>query len=201
MFGGFAAAADRHLGALTLPSKSCGVPDLVVIVGPIASGKSTVASALAGRFREKGRAVAVLDLDDVINAIGGFVTLSPKHFRQAQIVYGQLVGAWLHQGFDVIAHGPFFQPHEREALLHAVPEEIEPRHVQLLATYEVALKRVAADPTRGLSKLPDLLRRTYDRVESLLPTLPRSDWTFDTTVSSCEEIVDDLAVAILIETR
>ena len=40
------------------------MPYLVVIIGPIASGKSTVAEELGGQFRQAGRAVAVLDLDD-----------------------------------------------------------------------------------------------------------------------------------------
>jgi hypothetical protein len=82
------------------------VPELVVIVGPIASGKSTVAGALGRRFMAAGRAVAVLDLDDVVDTIGGFGDLTPQRFRQAQVVHGQLVGAWLRQSFDVIAHGP-----------------------------------------------------------------------------------------------
>jgi hypothetical protein len=77
------------------------VPELVVIVGPIASGKSTVAGALGRRFMAAGRAVAVLDLDDVVDTIGGFGDLTPQRFRQAQVVYGQLVGAWLRQSFDV----------------------------------------------------------------------------------------------------
>jgi hypothetical protein len=50
--------------------------------------------------------------------------------------------------------------------------------VQLLATYEVALERTALDSARTLSKDPKLLRLTYDRVESLLPTMPRSEWIF-----------------------
>ena len=153
--------------------KSGGVPDLVLIIGPIASGKSMVASALGRRFRDADRAVAVLDLDDVVSTIGGFVDLTPEGWRRAQIVNGELVGAWLRQGLDVIAHGPFFEPQENEALLHAVPQGIEPRRVQLSATYEVALERVTGDPLRKLSKDPEFLRRAYERVESLLPTLPR----------------------------
>jgi adenylylsulfate kinase-like enzyme len=47
------------------------VPELIVIVGPIASGKSTVAYELGSRFRAADRSVAVLDLDDVVETIGG----------------------------------------------------------------------------------------------------------------------------------
>lgn len=46
-------------------------PTLVVIVGPIASGKSTVAAALAVELRRTGRRVAVLDM------IGRFDELLP----------------------------------------------------------------------------------------------------------------------------
>lgn len=44
---------------------------LVIIVGPIASGKSTVANGVATELRESGEAVAVVDLDDVVEMIGG----------------------------------------------------------------------------------------------------------------------------------
>jgi hypothetical protein len=186
---------------MSLLSKDGGMPDLVVIIGPIGSGKSTVACALGDRFRQTGRSVAVLDFDDVVDTIGGFVDLAPEHFRQAQIVHGQLVGAWLRQGLDVIAHGPFFEAHELDALLHAVPEGIEPRRVQLLTTYTVALDRVASDPARKPSKQPEFLRHAYDRVECLLPTMPHSDWTYDTNTTSSQEIVDRLAAALLNERR
>ena len=167
------------------------VPELIVIVGPIASGKSTIAYELGSRLRAAGRAVAVLDLDDVVDTIGGFAGL--------QLVYGDLVGAWLRQRLDVVAHGPFFEPEEDEALLHAVPAGVTPRRVQLLATYEVALERTTLDSDRGLSKDPKLLRFAYDRVASLLSTMPPSEWTFDTTTRSSREIVDTLAAVFLPE--
>jgi hypothetical protein len=173
------------------------VPCLVVIVGPIASGKSTVADALGRRFREASRTVAVLDLDDVVDTIGGYADLTPAGFRQSQLIYGQLVGAWLRQSVDVIAHGPFLEPQEDAALLHAVPQGTNVRRVRLLATYETAVERVAGDPTRALSKDPAVLRHSYDRVESLLPKMPRSEWTFDTTTTSWQEIVAELATGLL----
>jgi hypothetical protein len=50
-----------------------------------------------------------------------------------------------------------------------------------------------------LSKHPGLLRRAYDRVESLFPTMPPSDWTFDTITTSRQAIVNELTAAILTE--
>ena len=173
------------------------VPELIVIVGPIASGKSTVAHGLGCRFRAAGRPVAVLDLDDVVDTIGGFAGLTPGQFRQAQLVHGELVGAWLRRSFDVIAHGPFFEPEEDRAVLHAVPAGIVPRRVQLLATYEAALARTALDRGRAASKDPGFLRAAYDRAGSLLPGLPPAAWSFDTTTRSSGEIVDALAADLL----
>ena len=170
---------------------------LVVIVGPIASGKSTVAQALGERFRASQRHVAVLDLDDLVNTIGGYVDLPGERFRQAQVVFGDLVGRWLDQEFDVIAHGPFFQRHEDEALLHAVPAEIAPRRVLLLTTFDVARERIRTEPQRVASSNVEFLKSTYERVNELLPTMPPSEWTFDTTITDVKTIVDELAAALL----
>ena len=170
---------------------------LVVIVGPIASGKSTVGDALGARFRDAGRATAVLDLDEIVATIGGFAGLLPENFHTSQLVFGELVGAWLRRGVDVIAHGPFFDADEDRALLRAVPPGMQPRRVMLLATFEVALARVTGDADRALSKHPEYLRRTYDRFERLLPTMPPSEWSFDTATTSWRDIVDQLAGALL----
>ena len=174
-----------------------GVVQLVVIVGPVASGKSTVAHAPGERFRTSGRRVAVLDVDEVVETIGGFTDLSAARFQQAMFVFGELVGVWLAQGYDVIAHGPFFQLHEDEAILHAVPAGIEPRRVLLLSTLDAAFARVKGNPDRSLSTNPDLLNDTYERVAELLPTMLPSEWVFDTTTTAPQTIVDRIAETLL----
>ena len=173
------------------------MPTLVVIVGPIASGKSTIATGLAERFRARDRRVALVDLDELVETIGGFDGLSLEQFRQAQMVFGQLVGAWLAQGFDVIAHGPFFDHDEDQALLHAIPDGVVARRVLLRTTLAVALERVRTDPCRGLSTHPDLLEAAYERVDELLPTMPPSEWTFDTATTDAPTIIDELSRSIL----
>jgi hypothetical protein len=173
------------------------VPHLVVIVGPIASGKTTVADLLGGRLRDGGREVAVLDLDDAVEASGTWANLTPDRLRLVQLAYGKHVAAWLEQGFDVIAHGPLFEPLALEAVLDHVPCGTAISHVRLLATYEVALERVNADPDRQVSKDPGFLRMAYQRIEPLLDALPAARWTFDTTSMSSAEIVDELTAALL----
>jgi hypothetical protein len=169
---------------------------LVVITGPIASGKSTIAASLAAELRRGGWQVAELDLDGVVEASGPWTDLSHERFRRAQIVFGKLVGGWLAQGFNVIAHGPLFEPLALDDLLDSAPEGTEVRHVRLLATYETALQRVNDDPERGRSKDARFLRRAYERSAPLLAKLPQANWEFDTSTRSCRAIVDELTAAL-----
>jgi hypothetical protein len=172
------------------------VSHLVVIVGPIASGKTTLAAAIGGRLRDEGRDVSVLDLDEAVAASGNWAGLTADRFRKAQIAFGKHVGAWLHQGVDVIAHGPLFEPEALEAVLDNIPRGAQIFYVRLTTTYEVALKRVAADPNRQLSKDPAFLRMAYDRIDPLLDALPPAHWTFDTTSTPCVDIVEELSAAL-----
>lgn len=171
---------------------------LVMIVGPIASGKSTVAADLGARFRAAGRHVAVLDLDDHVMTIGGFVGLEPVRFATSVVVFGDLVGAWLREGFDVIAHGPFFQGDEDAAVVRTAPIGTEILRVELRCTYQVALERVTADAARRhLSANAEFLRNTYDRFGDLRPLMHPADHVFDTTVTGWEDIAGALARVLL----
>jgi len=169
------------------------MPNCLVVVGPIASGKSTVSRELGARLRSAGRQVVVVDLDDVALMAGGYHVLSGEQFRHVLVVYGQLVGAWLHHGFDVIAHGPFFQRHEQEAIVDELPPGVVLRRVQLHATFEVALERVRNDPEgRVMSRDEDFLRGTYERVEEMVHDMPPADWSFDSVATGWDAIVDQL---------
>lgn len=171
---------------------------LVMIVGPIASGKSTVSADIGRIFRAAGRPVAVVDLDDHIMTIGGFVGLEPDRFGRSLAVFGDLVGAWLREGFDVIAHGPFFQRHEDAAVVRTAPTGTQIVRAELRCTYEVALSRVTADPARRhLSTNPEFLRRTYDRVGELRPQMHPADYVFDSTVVDWRDVAAALTQAVL----
>lgn len=108
-------------------------------------------------------------------------------------MHGELVASWLCHDIDVIAHGPFFDTAERDALLAGVPDGITPHWLQLRSSYEVALDRVNVDPSRELSKDPAILRLAYDRAEALTSGLPPGRWTFDTSVTPRQQIVREVA--------
>jgi shikimate kinase len=171
---------------------------LVVITGPIASGKSVVSTALADRLRAAGLSVAVEDLDDTVATMDASSEELELTWNKAREVHGDLVGELLASGVDaVIAHGPFYSKSDNFSLMRQAPAGIAVRRVMLLATYDVALERVAGDSSRGLSKDPSFLRSTYERFDQLLPDIEVCEWTFDSTASSVVEIVTTISEALL----
>jgi AAA domain len=180
------------------------VPLVVIIVGPIGSGKSTVSRALAARLRLSGRVVAVIDFDAIVAMIGGFEQLraysshaqpgnsaasSPDWLKAARESHGRLVGCWSSHGADVVVHGPFASEEEEEPFLQELPAGIKLRRLRLMVSYEVALNRVVKDETpRNLSRNPAFLRAAHYHVASMEPFLPEADWTFDTEAISADEV-------------
>ncbi len=174
------------------------VAELIVVTGPIGAGKNTVSEGLAARLRSGGRSAAVVDLDDVVEMETTWSELSAASWRRAQRVHGALVGAWLRSGIDtVIAHGPFFTADDRAALSADTPPSQAARWMLLLASFEVALERVARDTYRNLSKDTEFLRAAYRQFDGLRAEIPPCEWTFDTTRMSADEITSMLAASLL----
>jgi thymidylate kinase len=171
---------------------------LVVVIGPIGAGKSTVARLLAERLVAAGRTVATPDVDDVVMMAGGPPERFDDVWSWGRRAHGAVVGGWLRTGVDVvIAHGPAYTADETEALMADVPEGTPTVRVLLLAPYDVALARVVDDPARGLSRDPAFLRATHERFADLLPEIAPCDHTFATGEASAERIADTLAAALL----
>ena len=94
---------------------------LVVVSGPIASGKSTLASELADLLRSAGEAVAVVGLDTIAEM--ALPTLDD--WTWAHEIHGQVVGGWLATPIPtVIAEGTGTQA-EVERMLQHVPSDVE----------------------------------------------------------------------------
>lgn len=160
---------------------------LVLIIGPIASGKTTLANDLAAGLRSLGEAVAVIGLDTVAEM--ALPTLDD--WTWAHEIHGQLVGAWLGTPIPtVIAEGPE-TPAEIAQIMRYVDRDTRVLKVLVTTEYETALARAGADPTRGLSKDPRFLRQMYDRFEMAQPEI-RYDLRFDTGATPTSEIVRHL---------
>lgn len=170
---------------------------LVVVIGPIGSGKSTVARLLGERLVAAGLTVATPDVDDVVFMGSGPPDAFETMWDRGRRVHGAVVGAWLRSGVDVVvAHGPAYTEDETAALMVDVPPDTPTTRVMLLAPYDVALGRVTDDPERGLSRDPAFLRSTHERFAALRPTIASCDHTFDTTMTTAEQIADELAAVV-----
>lgn len=170
---------------------------LVVITGPIAAGKSTVAEALAGRLVTDGRSAAVVDLDSLVfDMLRAPLAQFDESWRRARQVHGVLVAAWLDAGIDVVvAHGPFLSSEDDEVLL-ARTSAVTPIRVLLRVPFAVACTRVGQDPTRVVSADLGFLRSTHDRFAELEPDLAPCDHEFGTSTTSVDHIVDSVVATI-----
>lgn len=165
-------------------------PVLVVIVGPIAAGKSTLAAEVGRRLRERGESVAVVGLDNVAE-----MALPLLDWAWVHEVHGHLVRAWLATPVrTVIAEGPS-TPAELDHLMRCVGGDVDAVTVVLGTRYEVALQRAIRDPHRGLSKDPDFLRADHDRFQDGRPDLA-CDLALDsaeaTPTALAQRVVDTL---------
>jgi adenylylsulfate kinase-like enzyme len=154
------------------------MPTLLVIAGPIAAGKSTIAEVLALRMASDGIATANVDLDEVARMGKATDGQSEKLWQLAHRPHAALVGAWLRTkpiGL-VIAHGSLYSAEDIRRLARAVPRDTEIILVFLHVTYGTALARVTEDTSRGLSRDPDFLHGAF---ETLAAQFAESDIEFD----------------------
>jgi adenylylsulfate kinase-like enzyme len=168
---------------------------LIVISGPIASGKSTVARALARNLGHDGVTAATIDLDVVCDMLEhkGALEREAANWVHARRAVASLAKGFLGDGIDVaIVDGDFLQSTARAELLAAV-KPIKPRFVTLYASFDIALRRVHDDPTRGLSREPTFLRRHFDAAEAALRDVPATDLALDTESITAAEAARTIA--------
>jgi adenylylsulfate kinase-like enzyme len=160
---------------------------LVVITGPIASGKSTLAREVARQLGEGGVRAAVIDLDLVHDMLvaGRSETGGDASWALARRASAALADAFLADGVAVvIADGSFNAAGDREVFARNLDPGVEPRFVTLRITYEEALRRAQGDPARGRSRDPAFLGPYFAAVEPTLEEAPASDIVIDTERTS-----------------
>ncbi|WP_020017185.1 AAA family ATPase [Promicromonospora sukumoe] len=143
-------------------------PRLVMISGPIAAGKSTLAAELVRMLRLEGFSVALTDLDTVAEM--ALPTLPTWDWAHG--IHAQLVGAWLRTGIDVVVDEGTSTTGEVQQVLDQVPEGVDVLHVVLTADFDASLARARADSGRGISKDPTFLRAAHDTFALHLPQMP-----------------------------
>jgi adenylylsulfate kinase-like enzyme len=176
-----------------------GLPMLVVISGPIASGKSTVAQALARQLERTGVQVAVIDLDlvhDTLQHTPGGAKDNNAAWSLARRAAAAAANQCLAKGVAVvIAEGSFNTLSQRRDFVERLTAGLAPIYVTLLVSCEEALRRAQRDPTRGMSRDPSFLRQYYAKVSAALGRLPVTDIVIDT------ELLTDEAAASAVARR
>jgi shikimate kinase len=155
---------------------------VIVICGPIASGKSTVARALAQLFERQGLRAAAIDLDLVYEMVqtDGSAKASPAAWRRARRAAAGLTDVLLREGVGVvIAEGDFLTADERAEYIDALASAEEPLFVTMKMSVDTALERVQGDASRNLSRDPTFLRRHYEQVERAMRARPETDLVID----------------------
>lgn len=150
---------------------------VIVITGPIASGKSTVARALNRELAGLNIRAAVIDLDileDMLTADG------PKSdaasWSVARHAAATLANTFLSAGVAVvIADGSFNLASDRAAFEKHLETQVSPLYVTLRVTYEEALRRAQSDPTRGVSRDPAFLGGYFAAATRASANLPATD--------------------------
>ena len=167
----------------------------IVIAGAIASGKSTLAVAVASGLEEEGLHAGTIDLDLVYETLApGAQKDDPDIWTRARTVAAGLANEMFDDGFDVVvAEGDFLQERERQELADELRSSVRILYVTLMVALDRALERVVNDPTRGRSKDPVFLARHYDELAESLRTRPESDLCLDTG----ELTVDEAAAAVV----
>jgi predicted kinase len=162
-----------------------------VICGPIASGKSTLAKAVAHRLEQDGLTAATIDLDlvyEMLEHTGALAKDDPGTWSRARRVAAGLAEALLEDGVDVVvAEGDLLEARERAEFTGALRASAAIRYVTLSVPLEAALIRVQQDPTRGLSRDPVFLTRHYEELAGKVRARPEGDLCLDTGALTVEE--------------
>jgi adenylylsulfate kinase-like enzyme len=140
---------------------------LLVVCGPIASGKTTVSQAAARLLAERGIESGVVDVDVVYEMLDerGCSAGVPRVWERARRVAAAIAAALFADGVPVVVVEGDFSSEPRRGAISTASGADAVRFVSLRVSLETALLRVRVDPERLLSREPGFLRAHYAGVE------------------------------------
>jgi chloramphenicol 3-O-phosphotransferase len=138
-------------------------PRLLVVNGPIASGKSTLAGVLAAELCGDSHCSVAIDLDRVYMMLDDTSPMDDSNtWREARRGAAALTNQFVQDRLElVIVEGTFWTESERTDYTNRLSTGLEPVFVTLRVALDEALRRVQQDISRRASRVPELLRRNH----------------------------------------
>jgi adenylylsulfate kinase-like enzyme len=168
---------------------------VIVITGPIASGKSTVARELARELELIDVRTEVIDLDlvhDRLTANG--TTSDDSSWTLARRETAAVANDFLEEGVAVvIADGSFNVPSDRAAFAQHLRPSSGITFVTLQVSFEEALRRAQEDPTRGRSRDRQFLGSHFATRHGVLAAGPETDIVIDTERTTAMAAAKEIA--------
>ncbi|MDN5688485.1 MAG: hypothetical protein L0G94_17665 [Brachybacterium sp.] len=166
----------------------------VVVAGPLAAGKSAVSRRLADGLRADGHQLALVELDQIAD----MARPTLPDWADAHRIFASVTARWLEAGLDLVIAESVSDREEHERVLRSVPAGTPVLTVVLDCDVDTALARAQSDPSRGLSRDEDFLRRAHARWAEQLPQIP-ADLLLDSDTTSIDESVQ--RISALVEER
>ena len=168
---------------------------VIVITGPIASGKSTVARELARELEFLDVRAEVIDLDLVHDQLTASASTSDNStWMLARRETATVANAFLGKGIAVvIAEGSFNLPSDRAALAQHLRPSSDVVFVTLQVSFEEAFRRAEGDPTRGRSRDPQFLASHFASRHDVLAAVPATDIVIDTERTTATAAAETIA--------
>ena len=147
----------------------------MVITGPVAAGKSTVAQALARALQRNSIRTAVIDLDEVYCMARQQADFNDRAmWTTARRAAAALTESFYASGLQaVIVEGGFLSALELAELRQHVTSQVNEFFFTLFASAPTALHRAQTDPNpdRVVSRLPEVQADLYAEFAEALPFL------------------------------
>jgi chloramphenicol 3-O-phosphotransferase len=165
---------------------------VLVITGPIASGKSTLAQAAGRAIEARDATVAVIDLDlvyEMLDVRGGHKG-DDRRWEAARRGAAGLAVSFLASGIDVVIVEGEFDEAARGVLAADLGGRTALQFVTLTVSYEEAYRRARADPTRGISRDPAFLWPYFQEYQRGAADEAATDLVLDTERLSIDRCVE-----------
>lgn len=168
---------------------------VIVITGLIASGKSSVARALASELESRGVRSAVIDLDIVHDQLTTNGSASDDSTWTLARRETATVANGLHEDgvAVVIADGSFNTPSDRATFAEHLRPSAGLVFVTLQVSFEEALRRAQGDPTRGRSQDSRFLASHFAARHDVLAAVPATDIVIDTERTTAQMAAKTIA--------